>query len=58
MFSLQQNWRTEQNRFCLEAREMGEEIRGRGGPNNIMVNTYKIAVVLVNCIVLKYGKLL
>jgi hypothetical protein len=27
MFSLQQNWRRGQNKFCLEARRMGE--RGR-----------------------------
>jgi hypothetical protein len=28
MFSLQQNWRRGQNRFCLEARGVGK--RGRG----------------------------
>jgi hypothetical protein len=28
MFSLQQNWRRGQNRFCLEAREVGERRRG------------------------------
>jgi hypothetical protein len=39
MFSLQQNWRQGQNRFCLEARglkgsQLGGE-GGRGGPNNV-----------------------
>jgi hypothetical protein len=29
MFSLQQNWRRGQNRFCLEAREVGGEGEGR-----------------------------
>jgi hypothetical protein len=33
MFSLQQNWRRGQSRFCLEAREWGEEGEG-GDPNN------------------------
>jgi hypothetical protein len=43
-FSLQQNWRRGQNRFCLEERgverrrrEWGAE--GRDGPNNVC--TYK-----------------
>jgi hypothetical protein len=43
MFSLQQNWRRGQNRFCLEAsgvRERGsgwgeQEAGGRDGPNNV-----------------------
>jgi hypothetical protein len=39
MFSLQQNCRRGQNRFCLEVRGMGGEqgVRGRGrtGPNNV-----------------------
>jgi hypothetical protein len=30
MFSLQQNWRRGQNRFCLEVREVGEREEGRG----------------------------
>jgi hypothetical protein len=30
MSSLQQNWRRGQNRFCLEAREVGEEEEGGG----------------------------
>jgi hypothetical protein len=32
MFSLQQNWRRGQNRFCLEVRGMGERkgVEGRG----------------------------
>jgi hypothetical protein len=30
MFSLQQNWRRGQNRFCLEARE-GKGRKGGGG---------------------------
>jgi hypothetical protein len=38
VFSLQQNWRRGQNRFCLEAREVGVD-RGRDGPNN--VHTYE-----------------
>jgi ribosomal protein L20 len=45
MSSLQQNWRKEQNRFCLEARG----VRGRGrrqgagcrnGPNNVCIYEY------------------
>jgi hypothetical protein len=41
MFSLQQNWRREQNRFCLEVRvgrrEMkGMGIKGDGGPKQCM----------------------
>jgi hypothetical protein len=36
MFSLQQNRRRGQNRFCLEARGVGgKEYRGRDGPSNI-----------------------
>jgi hypothetical protein len=40
MFSLQQNWRRGQNRFCLEARGEGikgwrEGTGGRDGPNNV-----------------------
>jgi hypothetical protein len=40
MSSLHQNWRRQQNRFCLEAREVeGEKeragSRGRDGPNNV-----------------------
>jgi hypothetical protein len=31
MSSLQQNWRKGQNRFCLEAREWGEEVGRQGG---------------------------
>jgi hypothetical protein len=31
MFSLQQNWRRGQNRFCLEAREMGKRERRTEG---------------------------
>jgi hypothetical protein len=31
MSSLQQNWRREQNRFCLEAREVGVEREGVWG---------------------------
>jgi hypothetical protein len=30
MSSLQQNWRRGQNRFCLEARELGGEVVGSG----------------------------
>jgi hypothetical protein len=30
MFSLQQNWRRGQNRFCLEVREVGLRGRGKG----------------------------
>jgi hypothetical protein len=37
MFSLQQNWRRGQNRFCLEAGVGGVE--GRDGPN--IVYTYE-----------------
>jgi hypothetical protein len=40
MFSLQQNWRRRQNRFCLEVRSVGGKDRGQGavgrdGPNNV-----------------------
>jgi hypothetical protein len=37
MFSLQQNWIREQNRFCLEVRwdREGGEKGGRDGPNNV-----------------------
>jgi hypothetical protein len=43
MFSIQQNWRRGQNRFCLEVRGFGERRRvwgaaGRDGPNNISTN--------------------
>jgi hypothetical protein len=31
LFSLQQNWRRGQKRFCLEARGVGVDGRGRGG---------------------------
>jgi hypothetical protein len=31
VFSLQQNWRRGQNRFCLEATGVGEERKGTGG---------------------------
>jgi hypothetical protein len=31
MSSLQQNWRRGQNRFCLEARRVGEEEEDGGG---------------------------
>jgi hypothetical protein len=30
MYSLQQNWRKGQNRFCLERMEVGEERKGAG----------------------------
>jgi hypothetical protein len=45
MSSLQQNWRKEQNRFCLEARGLGEKWRGQGdggrnGPNNVCTYEY------------------
>jgi hypothetical protein len=38
MFTLQQNWRKGQNRFCLEVRGVGRRwrergIRGRNGQN-------------------------
>jgi hypothetical protein len=38
--TLQQNWRTRQNSFCLEARGvggrgMGQRAGGRNGPNNV-----------------------
>jgi hypothetical protein len=41
MFSLQQNWRRGQNRFCLEVRGMGgrgkgQRAGGRNDPNNVM----------------------
>jgi hypothetical protein len=40
-FSLQQNWRRGQNRFCLEARTMGEVKKRRGrrrdDPNNVYI---------------------
>jgi hypothetical protein len=40
MFSLQENWRRGQNRFCLEVRGLGREgkedrVGGRDGPNNV-----------------------
>jgi hypothetical protein len=40
MFSLQQNWRRGQNRFCLEVRGVGRRRKGVGGrrnhgPNNV-----------------------
>jgi hypothetical protein len=40
MFSLQQNWRREQNKLCLEVRGVerggGEwTVEGRDGPNNV-----------------------
>jgi hypothetical protein len=40
MFSLQQNWRRGQNRFCLKVkgrvrRGRGEGAEGRDGPNNL-----------------------
>jgi hypothetical protein len=42
MFSLQQNWRRGQNRFCLEVKGVEEEEKGEGeggegsdGPNNV-----------------------
>jgi hypothetical protein len=31
LFSLQQNWRRGQIRFCLEVKGMGERARGRTG---------------------------
>jgi hypothetical protein len=39
MFSLQQNWRRGQNRFCLEVRGLRGRGRGRDGSNNVY--TYK-----------------
>jgi hypothetical protein len=36
MFSLQQNWRKGQNRFCLEARGVG----GRNDRNNLCTYEY------------------
>jgi hypothetical protein len=40
MYSLQQNWRTGQNSFCLDAREVGEDGGGRerNVPNNVCTN--------------------
>jgi hypothetical protein len=38
MFSLQQNWRRVQSRFCLEAKGVGREKWGaerRNGSNNV-----------------------
>jgi hypothetical protein len=45
MASLQQNWKREQNRFCLEAKWVGGKGRGRGrrgrnGPNNVCTFEY------------------
>jgi hypothetical protein len=34
MFSLHQNWRKGQNKFCLEA-SGGSGVVGRNGPNNV-----------------------
>jgi hypothetical protein len=39
MFSLQQNWRRGQNRFCLENRRGREEGEGVGGLGGEMVQT-------------------
>jgi hypothetical protein len=40
MLSLQQNWRSGKNKFCLGVRGVGEEgAMGRDGPNNVY--TYK-----------------
>jgi hypothetical protein len=38
MSSLQQNWRRGQNRFCLEARRVGED-EGVGGQGGGMTQT-------------------
>jgi hypothetical protein len=43
LFSLQQNWRRWQNRFCWEARGVGGEGGSRGpvgrdGPNNVCMH--------------------
>jgi hypothetical protein len=44
MSTLQQNWRKEQNRFCLEVRAWGERERARGrgrnSPNNVCTYVY------------------
>jgi hypothetical protein len=42
MFSLQQSWRREQNRFCLEARGLkeGEGVVGQGGEMAQIMYTY------------------
>jgi hypothetical protein len=45
MLSLQQNWRKGQNKFYLEARRVGERMRGRGAggrndPNNVRTYLY------------------
>jgi hypothetical protein len=39
MFSLQQNWRKGQNRFCLEAREVWGEKEGVAGSGGEMAQT-------------------
>jgi hypothetical protein len=35
MYSLQQNWRRGQDRFCLEARRVRGEGWGKRWPNNV-----------------------
>jgi biotin-(acetyl-CoA carboxylase) ligase len=40
MFTLQQNWRIGQNKFCLEAKQVAGRgrrgrVEGRNGPNNV-----------------------
>jgi hypothetical protein len=39
MFSLQQNWRRGQNRFCLEARRVEREEEGSRGQRGEMAQT-------------------
>jgi hypothetical protein len=45
MFTLQQNWRKWQNRFCLEERGVegeggGQRAGGRNDPNNVCTYEY------------------